>query len=75
MTLLGWAIGVPLGYLGARLLAQLVAAVYKIHFALEFPLQFVSLALAGSMGLALVAMTLPLRRAARLRPVDALHYQ
>lgn len=75
LTVLGWAVGVPLGYLGARLLAQLVTAVYKIRFAFEFPLQFVWLALAGSIGLALIAMALPLRRAARLHPGDALHYQ
>jgi putative ABC transport system permease protein len=75
LALAGWAAGVPLGYLGARLLAHLVAAVFKFRFVFEFPLEFVWLALAGAIALAVVVMMPPLRRTARLRPGDALRYQ
>jgi putative ABC transport system permease protein len=75
LTLLGWALGVPLGYLGARLLARLVMAVFKFRFNFEFPLEFVIVALIGSVALASVAMIPGLRRASRLRPVDALRYE
>jgi putative ABC transport system permease protein len=75
LTLLGWALGVPLGYLGARLLAGLVTAVFKFRFSFEFPLEFVIVALIGSVALARLAMIPGLRRASRLRPVDALRYE
>jgi putative ABC transport system permease protein len=75
LAVAGWAVGVPLGYLGARLLALFVSAVYKLQFAFEFPLQFVWIALLGTLALASLVMTLPLRRAARLSPGDALRYQ
>ncbi|HWS47566.1 MAG TPA: FtsX-like permease family protein, partial [Acidimicrobiia bacterium] len=75
LAVLGWAVGVPLGYLTAQLLARLVTAVFKFKFAFEFPLEFVALALAGAVALSLLVMVPPLRRAARLRPGDALRYQ
>jgi putative ABC transport system permease protein len=75
LTLIGWIVGVPLGYAGARLLCQLVTAVFKFQFAFEFPLQFTLIALVGSLVLARLATMMPLRRATRLRPADALRYQ
>jgi ABC-type antimicrobial peptide transport system permease subunit len=75
LTLIGWIVGIPLGYAGARLLCQLVSAVFKFHLAFEFPMQFTLIALVGSLLLARVATILPLRRATRLRPADALRYQ
>jgi ABC-type antimicrobial peptide transport system permease subunit len=75
LTALGWAAGVPLGYAGARLLDHLVSTLFHLRFPFEFPFEFVWLALGGAIALALVVMIAPLRRAARLRPGDALRYQ
>ena len=75
LTILGWVAGVPLGYLGAQLLSKLVTAVFSFKIALEFPLEFVGLALGGALVLAVLAMVMPLRRATRLRPGEALRYQ
>jgi putative ABC transport system permease protein len=74
LTIAGWVIGVGLGYVGARLLSQLVESVFKFRFAFEFPLRYTLVALIGAVVLGWLATALPLRRAVRLRPAEALRY-
>jgi putative ABC transport system permease protein len=68
----GWLIGVPLGYLLDWFLVWLVKTVVKVDITLAFPAPNLALALAGAILLALLITLLPIRRAARLRPGDAL---
>jgi ABC-type antimicrobial peptide transport system permease subunit len=72
--LAGWVLGIPVGYLLTRLLVWLVAQVVNIDLPVVFPPWNLLLALAGTVVLALLVLALPLRRAVRLRPGDALRY-
>ena len=53
---------------------ELNEPVSGLDFAFEFPLAFVAVALAGTVGLALAVMLAPLRRAVRLKPGEALRH-
>jgi putative ABC transport system permease protein len=70
----GWLLGVPLGYLLHRALVWLVWEIVEVRMPVVFPLQNVPLALAATVVLALAVLLLPLRRAVRLRPGDAIRY-
>ena len=70
----GWLIGVPLGYLLDRFLVWLVKTVVKVDITFAFPAWNLALALAGTILLALLITLVPIRRAAHLRPGDALRY-
>jgi putative ABC transport system permease protein len=70
----GWLIGIPLGYLLDRFLVWLVKTVVKVDITLAFPAWNLALALAGTILLALLITLVPIRRAAHLRPGDALRY-
>ena len=70
----GWALGVPLGYALDRALVRLVKDVTNIDLPVLFPAANVAFALAGTVALALVITLLPIRRAVRFRPGDALRY-
>ncbi len=74
LALAGWALGVPLGYALDRALVWLVKDVTNIDLPVLFPAANVALALAGTLALALVITLLPVRRAVRFRPGDALRY-
>ncbi len=72
LAMLGWLIGVPIGYGLDRLLIWLVKDSLHIEITLQFPPWNVPLALGGTLLLALGLVLVPLRRAVRLRPGDAL---
>jgi ABC-type lipoprotein release transport system permease subunit len=74
LALLGWAMGVPLGYALNRALVWMVQEVVNVEFAVRFPPWNLAIALVGTVVLALLVLALPLRRAVRLRPGDALRY-
>jgi ABC-type lipoprotein release transport system permease subunit len=63
---------VPLGYLLDWFLVWLVKTVLNEDITLVFPAWNLALTLAGAIVLALLITLLPIRRAARLRPGDAL---
>ncbi len=66
--------GIPVGYALARLLNWLLLEVVGIEFTFTFPPLNVLFALVGTIVLALLIMRLPLRRAVRLKPGEALRY-
>jgi ABC-type lipoprotein release transport system permease subunit len=74
LALAGWLVGVPLGYLLERALIRFIWEVVEVRMPLVFPPWNVPLALAGTVALALLITALPIRRAVRYRPDDALRY-
>ena len=74
LATLGWLVGIPLGYAVMRLLVWLIREVIHVDVPVVYPFSHVLVALAGTLVLAIVVMGLPLRRAVRLRPGDALRY-
>ena len=70
----GWLLGIPVGYALDRALVWLVKDVTNIDLPVLFPPGNVALALIGTVALALVITLLPIRRAVRFRPGDALRY-
>jgi putative ABC transport system permease protein len=74
LAVLGWAVGVPLGYLIERAFVWLVRELLEVEVVVVYPLSHVAVALVGTVVLALLVIRLPLRRAVRFRPGDALRY-
>ena len=74
LAVVGWLLGIPLGYLLDRLLVRLVWEVIDVRVPVVFPPGNILIALIGTVALALLVLFLPVRRAARLRPGDALRY-
>ena len=70
----GWVLGIPVGYALERFLVWMVKEVVNVEVPFTFPLGNVALALLGTVLLALVITLLPIRRAVRYRPGDALRY-
>jgi len=70
----GWLIGVPLGYLLDRFLVWFVKQALNLNLTLAFPPWNLAVTLAGTIVLALLITLVPIRRAARLRPGQALRY-
>jgi ABC-type lipoprotein release transport system permease subunit len=74
LALVGWVVGIPLGYVLDRLLLWLFREVIDIELVFAFPATNVIVALMGTVLLALLIMVVSVRRAVRLRPGDALRY-
>ena len=74
LALAGWLLGIPVGYALNRLLVWLIWEVVDVRVPVVFPPWNLLLALAGTVVLALLVIFLPLRRAIRARPGDALRY-
>jgi putative ABC transport system permease protein len=67
-------IGIPLGFRLAHAVVTLVQNVFNEHLLFTFPALGIPLALIGTLILALLVMQIPLRRAVRFRPGEALRY-
>jgi ABC-type lipoprotein release transport system permease subunit len=74
LALAGWLAGIPLGYALTRLFGWLIGRIFGFQLPFLYPPGNVALALVGTLVLALLLMRLPLRRAVRFRPGDALRY-
>ena len=70
----GWLLGIPVGYALERFLVWMVKEVVNVQVPFTFPVGNVVLALAGTVLLALLITLLPIRRAVRYRPGQALRY-
>ena len=70
----GWLLGIPVGYVLDRFLVWLVKEVVNVEVPVAFPPWNIVIALVGVVLLAMVVTLLPVRRAARARPGDALRY-
>jgi putative ABC transport system permease protein len=74
ISLAGWLLGIPLGYGLARMFSWLMLQVIGIDFGFTFPPLNLLIALVGTVMLALLIMRLPLRRAVRLKPGEAIRH-
>ena len=74
IAVVGWVIGIPLGYAFTRLLVWLIWEVADVRIPVLFPPLNVLVALVGTVVLSLLVLHLPVRRAVRFRPGDALRY-
>jgi putative ABC transport system permease protein len=74
VALLGWLIGVPLGWAIGEGLVALTKSLMNIDLAYTFPPVNIAISLAGTVVLALVVLLAPVRRAVHLKPGNALRY-
>jgi putative ABC transport system permease protein len=74
VSLAGWLLGIPVGYGLARMFSWLMLEVIGIDFGFSFPPLNLLIALVGTVVLALVIMRIPLRRAVRFKPGEAIRY-
>ncbi|MGZ6705398.1 MAG: ABC transporter permease [Solirubrobacteraceae bacterium] len=74
LALIGWVVGIPLGYALDRFLIWLFGQVIEIDLGFVFPPVNLLIALVGTVVLALLILLVSVRRAVRMRPGDALRY-
>lgn len=74
VSLAGWLLGIPIGYVLARMFIWLMLKIVKLEFAFTFPPVNLLIALGGTLVLALLIMRIPLRRAVRFKPGEAIRY-
>jgi len=74
LAVTGWLIAIPIGYLLDRLLIWMVRTVMNVTISFTFRLEYVAIALVGTILLALLITLPPIRRAVHYRPVEALRY-
>ncbi len=74
VMLVGWLIGIPLRFGLAHAVVTLAENVFNEHLLFAFPAVNIPIALVGTLILALLVMQIPLRRAVRFKPGDALRY-
>jgi putative ABC transport system permease protein len=73
---LGWVLAVPLGWLIGRTLVWIITEIFNFgSVSYDFPLWYLPIALPAALALGSAVVLAPVRRAARLRPGDALRYE
>jgi putative ABC transport system permease protein len=74
LALAGWLLAIPIGYLLNMFIVWMVKKLMNQEVPLTFPAWNLPLALAGTIALALLITLVPIRRAVRYKPGDALRY-
>jgi ABC-type antimicrobial peptide transport system permease subunit len=75
IAMAGWLIGIPVGYLLAKIILWFFGRALHTSFSVLFPPWLPVIVLAGVIVIALLTLMPPLRRAVRMRPGDALRYE
>jgi putative ABC transport system permease protein len=75
IALLGWLIGVPVGYVFARLILWVLEERFGAAFVLDYPLWTIGIALLVTVVATLLVIRLPVRRVLRMQPGAALRYE
>ncbi len=75
IALLGWLIGVPIGYGLARFILWVFERRFDAAFTFRFPLWTLAVSLAVTLIATLIVIRLPLRRVVRMQPGTALRYE
>jgi ABC-type lipoprotein release transport system permease subunit len=74
LATIGWLIGVPVGVLLNLFLVWMTKTIIHVEVPFTYPAWNILLALAGTILLALLITLVPIRRAVRFKPGDALRY-
>jgi putative ABC transport system permease protein len=74
VAILGWLIGIGLGWAMGHGLVSLTASLVKVDLAFVFPAANIAITLIGTVVLTLLVLLGPVRRATHLKPGDALRY-
>jgi putative ABC transport system permease protein len=74
LALIGYLLAIPLGWLVAHALRWLVLNLANLQLPAPYTFGDLGLALVGTIVLAVLVVSLPVRRATRLRPGDAIRY-
>ncbi len=74
LALIGWIVGIPLGYALDRFLIWLFGQVIELDLGVVFPPWNLLVALIGTIVLAVLITLLSVRRATKFRPGEALRY-
>jgi putative ABC transport system permease protein len=75
LSVLGWLGGIVVGYVLGRVVIHFIGNAFHTTFALRFPLWPLGVALLTTIVVALLVLQIPLRRACRLQPGEALRYE
>lgn len=75
LALIGWAVGIPIGYGVGSLLNYMIYDMMHFKITFLFPMQFVLIALIITIVGTLIVIQPPLWRATHLKPGDALRYE
>jgi len=75
ISLLGWLIGIPIGYALARLILWVFERRFDAAFSFRFPLWPIAVSLVVTLLATLIVIRLPLRRAIGMPPGAALRYE
>jgi ABC-type antimicrobial peptide transport system permease subunit len=74
-AVLGWLVGIPVGYALARLIMEVFERRFDVAFTFRFPLWPIPVALVITVVVTMLVLWLPLRRVARMSPGTALRYE
>ena len=74
VAVLGWLIGIALGWAMGHGLVSLTASLVKVDLSFVFPAANIAITLVGTVVLTLLVLLGPVRRATHLKPGDALRY-
>ncbi len=75
LSILGWAVGVPLGYLVACFVSFMLVQMLDWEIPIIFPFRTVLMSLVLVMTASFLIAQVPILRATRMRPGDALRYE
>jgi putative ABC transport system permease protein len=75
VAVLGWLVAIPLGYVIGTVLVGLLSRTFEVDFALRYPAWPLPFALAATLLATALVVLLPVRRAVRMRPGEALRYE
>jgi putative ABC transport system permease protein len=75
IALMGWAVGVPLGYLVGSYLDQMIYELMHVEMSYYYPMEYIWISLIVTVILTLAVIQPALWRATHLKPGDALRYE
>ena len=75
LAFMGWIAGIPFGYLIARVISHMLVQMMDFTVDIHYPVSYIFWSLAVTMLGAIIIMQIPIWRASRMKPGDALRYQ